>query len=158
MNRLYKDLDQKEFLKRSAILLWLADLLTCLALYLKWTTREDLIKQVMVELGKRTPQIQNISEGFVRQMITIFQQSLLLLFCLVLLYHGIVYYFYQKDSYLARKYVNFSAITSSIGLVLYLVAVVANPYLYDLFIVIGLIFYAYYFFAPKKFKVIKTGE
>lgn len=152
MNALYKNLSNKSFKKRSAILLAIADIITMPIIYLKCTDIDLFKKYLLVSLKVQAPDITQVPNYLLNQFYPLYQRALILFFALFLVYHCVVYYFYQRGSEPCRIYVHFYSATAAIGSLLFIYSILGGQLIHIVAVITASLIYFYNGFAPKSLK------
>ena len=152
MDALYKNLTNRSFKKRSAILLTLADLVSMPIIYRMCTDLNLFKKYLLVSLKIKIPGIQEVPPHIIREFYPLYSNGVLLMLILFLVYHCVVYYFYQKGSEPCRVYVHFYSATAAIGSLLFLYSIRGGSIVNTLGILAACLIYFYNGLAPKELK------
>lgn len=152
MDALYKNQTNKSFKKRSAILLALADIVTIPIIYLKCTDILLFKKYMLISLKMQAPEINQVPNYLFDQFYPLYQRALILFLALFLVYHFVVYYFYQRGSEPCRLYVHFYSATAAIGSLLFTYSIIGEDVIHVIAVLIASLIYFYNGFAPKRLK------
>jgi hypothetical protein len=152
MDALYKNLTNKSFKKRSAILLVLADLISMPIIYRLCTDINLFKKYLLVSLKLKIPGIVEVPKHILREFYPLYKSGVLLLLVVFLVYHCVVFFFYQKGSEPCRVYTHFYSATAAFGSAFLLYSIIGNDLVNSIAILISSLFYFYNGFAPKELK------
>ena len=122
MEKIYKKYNLNEFLKVSTLLLVFSDIIIICYCYTIGTDKSYILKHInqiknrAIESGQITNE--QLPSDFESQLFMLWEKSFIMIIIFIIVYHGLVYFLWNKKKKYARNYILFYSYTGSIGCLL----------------------------------------
>tara|TARA_Y100000768_G_scaffold379395_1_gene355088 strand:+ start:4923 stop:5393 length:471 start_codon:yes stop_codon:yes gene_type:complete len=156
MKQLYNNLNIKSFKLISTICLLIADIGIYIYLYLKFSDKEVFQKSMKIVMANYPDAANQLTPEFEIQLYNLMINTLLTMLALVFLYHGIIYFLWNKGKKFGHSYLMFYTIIAAPGSLLIGLTTLPGNFLHGLFwIAVGLL-YGFVLMGLGTFKSSKT--